>query len=165
MTQLLESQEVYNSEFEGFTDGFRFKGKTLSEWDEELYVSIPKTIQPDSFRQTYFDLIKKIQLASHYYNATSSVCKSISADNEAKKADLIVEIINEYKKKDARKPAASLMDQMAAKQMPEDLKMELAAQIVKEYWKTQRETLSEVRRCMEQIGISMHSEMKLGSSY
>ena len=72
--------------------------------------------------------------------------------------ELMIEIPN-AKNLDER-PAAVVIERMAESYMSSTVSARVAAKIVKSFWKERWNTLLEVRKILEQIGMSLHVEMK-----
>ena len=65
-----------------------------------------------------------------------------------------------YGKRGAKRPAAVVIERMAESYMSSTVSARVAAKIVKSFWKERWNTLLEVRKILEQIGMSLHVEMK-----
>jgi hypothetical protein len=89
---------------------------------------------------------------------------AIGGGNSMKKSDLINIIVGNYAAKGAKRPAASVIERMADSYLSNTVSAEKAAKIVKNFWKQRFDTLLELRKVFEQIGLSLSVEMKFTSN-
>lgn len=166
LTPLKEGAELYSSLTENFISEFVFYEKTLYEWATYLMIKIPSNKDLDlvSFRSCLLQLSKNIQLASNYYSLASSMVDAIGGGNSIKKSDLINIIVNNYQAKSAKRPAASVIEKVAESYLSNTNGAEKAAKIVKSFWKQRLETLLDLRKVFEQIGVSLSVEIKFTST-
>jgi hypothetical protein len=158
---IAEGAEIYSSVTTSFIQKFVFYEKTLYEWASHLMIEIPdKDVDEIVFRNLLYKLINNLQIASNYYSVASSMCDAVSGGNSIKKSDIVAAIVANYATKGAKRPAASVIDQMAESYMSSTISARVAARIVKSFWKQRMDTLSEIRKILEQVGMSLHMEMK-----
>ncbi|MBM08063.1 MAG: hypothetical protein CMF69_00565 [Magnetovibrio sp.] len=157
-----EGAEIYSEITTSFIQSFTFYEKTLYEWASHLMIEIPevKSLDEVSFRELLIKLGTNLQIASNYFSVASSMCDAVSGGNSIKKSDVVSAIVANYAKRGAKRPAASVIDQMAESYMSSTVSARVAARIVKNFWKQRMDTLLEVRKVLEQIGMSLHMEMK-----
>jgi hypothetical protein len=163
---LKNGAELYSSLTENFISEFVFYDKTLYEWATDLMIKIPSNKDLDliSFRSCLLKLSKNIQIASNYYSLASSMVDAIGGGNSIKKSDLINAIVNNYQVKGAKRPAASVIESMAESYLSNTTSAEKAAKIVKVFWKQRLDTLLDLRKVFEQIGMSLSVEIKFTST-
>ena len=142
-----------------------FYDKTLYEWAGELMIDIPdhKTIDLISFRGTLLELANKLQVASNYYSVACSMVDTIGGGNNMKKSDIMSLLVSNYAAKGAKRPAASVLERMADSYLTNTVSAEKAAKIVKNFWKQRVDTLLDLRKVFEQIGLSLSVEIKFTS--
>mgnify|MGYP003110756910 CR=1 FL=1 len=157
-----EGSEIYSEITSSFVQDFVFYDKTLYEWATELMVQIPKAQDLDEvgFRALLIDLANNIQIASNYHSVASSMADAITGGNSIKKSDVVNAIVMNFGKRGAKRPAAVVIERMAESYMSSTVSARVAAKIVKSFWKQRLDTLLEVRKILEQIGMSLHVEMK-----
>jgi len=157
-----EGSEIYSEITSNFIQGFVFYEKTLYEWATELMVEIPDVKDLDSiaFRNILLQLAKNTQIANNYYSVSCSIADSIAGGNTIKKSDVITALVNNYAKKGAKRPAATVIEQMAESYMTNTVSAIIAAKVVKAFWRQRLDMLLEVRKILEQVGMSLHVEMK-----
>ena len=73
-------------------------------------------------------------------------------------------IVANYANKGAKRPAASVIEKMAESYLVNTVSAERAAKIVKNFWKQRLDTLLDLRKVFEQIGLSLSVEMKFTST-
>lgn len=163
--ELKVGAETYSAVTESFILQFVFYEKTLYDWSKDLMIEIPSSKDMDlpQFRNLLSQLAKNIQTASIYYSISSSMVDAIGGGNNIKKADLINTIVNNYSVRGAKRPAATVIDRMADSYLSNTVSAEKAAKIVKNFWKQRLDTLLELRKVFEQIGLSLSVEMKFTS--
>lgn len=159
---VMEGAEIYSSLSSNFIKSFVFYDKTLYEWASELMVEIPDSKELDTFkfRQTLSKLAKNVQIANNYYSVSCTIEDAISGGSNIKKSDVIAAIVGNYAKKGAKRPAATVIDKMAESYMGSTLSARISSKMVKNFWKQRIDMLLEVRKILEQIGMSLHVEMK-----
>ena len=157
-----EGAEIYSEITTSFIQSFTFYEKTLYEWASHLMIEIPpaKSLDEITFRELLINLGTNLQIASNYFSVASSMCDAVSGGNSIKKSDVVSAIVANYAKRNAKRPAASVIDQMAESYMSSTVSARVAARIVKNFWKQRMDTLLEIRKILEQIGMSLHVEMK-----
>ena len=157
-----EGAEIYSEITSSFIQEFVFYEKTLYEWASDLMLDIPKPkdLDEESFRALLVQLADNIQIASNYYSVAASITEAVTGGNSIKKSDVISAIVSTYARKGAKRPAASVIDRMAESYMSSTISARVASKIVKDFWKQRLETLEKLRKVLEQIGMSLHMEMK-----
>ena len=157
-----EGSEIYSEITSSFVQEFVFYEKTLYEWATDLMIEIPNARDLDevSYRDLLITLANNIQLASNYHSVASSMTDAITGGNSIKKSDVVNAIVMNYGKRGARRPAGAVIERMAESYMSSTVSARVAAKIVKNFWKQRLDTLLEVRKILEQIGMSLHVEMK-----
>ena len=157
-----EGAAIYSEVTTSFVQEFTFYEKTLYEWATELIIDIPRAKDLDEvgFRDLLVKLAKNIQIASNYHSVSSSMCDAVAGGNSIKKSDVIAAIVANYAKQGAKRPAASVIEKMADSYMSSTISARVAARIVKNFWRQRLDTLLEIRKILEQIGMSLHVEMK-----
>lgn len=158
--KLLEDVAAHQTATEAFVANFSFYGRTLKEHADALWIEVPKKMTPEQYRDVFTQLAHNIQIASHFYVVASTISNALSGGNGAKKADLMKAIAETYDKRNKRRPGVDLIDKMADSYMSGTVSVTIAARIVKDFWKQKLESLIEVRKCVEQIGLSQNMEMK-----
>lgn len=159
---IMDGAQVYSNISSTFIQNFMFYDKTLYEWASELMVSIPpaKELDPNKFREVMITLAKNVQVANNYYSVSCTIEDAISGGNSIKKSDVIAAIVQRYAAKGAKRPAATVIDQMAESYMSGTMSAKISSKMVKNFWKQRIDMLLEVRKIMEQISMSLHVEMK-----
>ena len=158
--EVLDDQALYTSATDSFVSSFSCFGNTLAGHSEYLHIDRPRNMTPDAFRQIQWELIEKLQFASDCYSIALSIYNAVTNGAAKKQSQLMAEISSAYEKARRKKPAATIIQNTAETYLKDTKSIATIAKIIKDYWKTKYDELLEVRRCVEQIGISMHSEMK-----
>lgn len=158
--KLLEDIAVHGQATETFINNFQYHGKSLRQHSDDLWIEIPEKVTPELFREIFVKLARNIQIASHYYSVASSISNALLGSSRTRKSDLMRAIAESYERQNRRRPGQDLIEKMAESYMNGTSNVTVASKIVKDYWKQKVDSLIEVRKCMEQIGISMTVEMK-----
>lgn len=145
---------------EAFVNEFSFYGRTLREHSDALWIEVPDKPTPEQIREIYIRLIVNIQVASQFLSAASSIHSALMGGGAKTKADIVAAIVDDYKRRGAKRPAGTVIDKMAESYMSDTNSVTVAAKIVKDFWKTRYDALIEVRKMMEQIQLSLVSELK-----
>ena len=154
--------EVYSEITANFIQEFVFYDKTLYEWANQLMIELPAARDLDevAFRDLLVKLANNIQVSSNYYSVASSMTEAIGGGNNIKKSDVVNAIVIQFQKRGAKRPAAAVIERMAESYLSSTVSAKIAANIVKGFWKQRMDTLLEMRKILEQIGMSLHVEMK-----
>lgn len=160
MDEVIAGAQVHSAATEIFMDSFVFYEMTLSEWLNEMAIVLPEDIKPEDLRHLYVDLARKLQKASNFYTIASAIHGGLVDGGNIKKSDLVTGLVAQYTASKMKRPAASIIERMADSYMNSTVHTRIAAKIVKDFWRDRRDTLIEVRKCLEQVSISMHTEMK-----
>lgn len=152
----------YTEATQTFVEDFVFYDRTLLEWANHLNIEIPtgNALDVHNFREVLLKIAINLQIASNYYSVASSILDAISGGNDLKKSSLINTIVDNYSKKNAKRPAGNVIEQMADSYLSNTVSAIVAARIVKNFWKQRYDTLLDVRKVFEQIGMSLHVEIK-----
>lgn len=162
---LKQGAELYTSITDSFVTNFVFYDKTLYEWTEFLSIKMPnlKGLNLEAFRELLIILGRNVQIASNYYSVASTMVDAIGGGNSMKKSDIINMLVSNYAARGAKRPAASVIEKMADSYLSSTVSAEKAAKIVKAFWKQRLDTLLDLRKIFEQIGMSISVEMKFTS--
>ena len=160
LQDVLAGAEAHSAATEIFISTFTFYGKTLEDWLNEMAIQIPKEATPEILQSVSIDLATKIQRAANFYTIASAIHGGIVSGGNIKKSDLIKHLVDTYRIQNRKRPAATIIERMADSYMNSTTHTKIAAKIIKDFWKERRDTLIEIRRCIEQIGITMCAEMK-----
>lgn len=160
MDVVAQGAEIYSEITSSFIQEFVFYEKTLYEWATDLTIDIPKNLSEEIFRSILMQLARNLQLASNYHSVAASITDAIAGGNAIKKSDVVHAIVSSFAKKGAKRPAATVIEQMADSYMSSTISAKVASRIVKNFWKQRIDTLLELRKILEQIGMSLHVEMK-----
>jgi hypothetical protein len=158
--EVILGAEAHSAATKVFMSSFTFYEKTLAEWLNEMAVVIPDEIGPTDLRNLYIDVARKHQRAANYYTVASAIHGGLSFGGEIKKSDLVSAIVSSYTATQRKRPAATILERMADSYMNSTAHTKVAAKIVKDFWRERRDTLVEMRKCLEQVSISLHTEMK-----
>ena len=159
---IIEGAEIYSEITGSFMKEFVFYDKTLYQWATDLMIHIPNknNLDANSFRGCLIELATNIQIASNYYSVAASMADGITGGNSIKKSDVVSAIVDNFAKRGARRPAAAVIERMADSYMSSTVSANVAAKIVKNFWKQRLDTLTDIRKVMEQIGMSLNVETK-----
>ena len=159
---IIEGAEIYSEITGSFMKEFVFYDKTLYQWATDLMIRIPNknNLDANSFRGCLIELANNIQIASNYYSVAASMSDGIAGGNSIKKSDVVSAIVDNFAKRGARRPAAAVIERMADSYMSSTVSANVAAKIVKNFWKQRLDTLTDIRKVMEQIGMSLNVETK-----
>lgn len=162
MEVIQEGTTVYSEISVAFIQNFTFYDKTLYQWATDLMIEIPhvKNLDSNEFRKLLLQLARNVQIANNYYSTSCSISDAIQGGNSVKKSDVINALVSNYAKKGAKRPAANIIEKMADSYMSSTLSAKVAAKLVKDFWKQRLDMLLEVRKILEQVGMSLHVEMK-----
>lgn len=157
-----EGAEIYSTVTSGFIKEFVFYDRTLYDWATHLMIEVPpaKDLNGEAYRELLIQLTRNLQIASNYHSVAASMCDAVAGGNSIKKSDIIAAIVQNYATKGAKRPAGTVIEQMADSYMSSTISARVAARIVKNFWKQRVDTLLEIRKILEQIGMSLHVEMK-----
>jgi len=157
-----EGAQIYSSVTEDFIKNFVFYDKTLYQWATTLMVDIPKEkdLDPQKYRTMLIQVAQNTQIASNYFSLACSMADAVAGGNSIKKSDVVTAIVNNYAKQGATRPAATVIEKMAESYMSSTISARVASKIVKNFWKQRLDTLLELRRIFEQLGMSLNVEIK-----
>lgn len=160
IAEILASSEQHSAATQNFVENYKFYDKTLQEWGTDLSIRIPKEPSPDDLRIIYVELLRKLQTCNVLYSRANSMLTALEQGSQVKKADITTAIVKGYELQKARRPASSVISQMADTCLQIGY-MRTASKIAKDFFKDQKDTLVEIRKTLEQLGFLMHLELKL----
>lgn len=160
MDEVVAGAQAHSAATEIFMDSFMFYSKTLTEWLNEMAVDIPEEVHPSDLQTLYLDVARKIQRASNFYTIASAIHGGLVDGGNIKKSDLVKSLVDQFADTKKKRPAATIIERMADSYMNATVHTRIAAKIVKDFWRERRDALIEMRKCLEQVSISIHTEMK-----
>lgn len=160
IAEVIAGAEAHSAATRLFMSQFIFFDKSLDDWMNELAVVIPEQATPQILQTLYLDIARKHQRASNYYTIASSIHGGLTSGGEIKKNDLVSALVAGYTATNRKRPAADILQRMADSYMNSTANTKIAARIVKDFWRERRDTLVEIRKCLEQVSIGMATEMK-----
>lgn len=159
ITDITENSETHTFLTKNFLDNFVFYGKPLNQWGYDLQVQVPDNPSPTELRELFSAVANKTQIAGHYLSMASIINNSLVGGTKDKKAEIIKQIVEHYADIDGKRPAASIIENMANSYLDTGSTI-IASRIVKEFFKQKLDCLIEVRKSLEQINLSITSELK-----
>jgi len=157
---VIENHTLYETLGDFSLENIIFNDKSLKEWSEHFTINIPRNCNPDDMKSIYSKLLSLLQLCNYLYSKSNSILTLINEGSVIKKSELISSFVKEYEDKKARRPAGTVLEDLAESKL--DLAyLKIHAKIVKEFFRDQRDTLIEMRKTLEQMGFSFHLESKL----
>lgn len=140
--------------------GIKFLGKSLVDWTDHFLIEIPKEVNPEIIRALFTEISKNLQQISYLLSICSTFNTALSVRRDDEKANIVKAIVSDYSVRGAKRPAASVIEQVAVTKLGDVEAQLLVSRVLREFWKERRDTLLEVRRCLEQVAISYNIEIK-----
>lgn len=163
IAQLASKAAENNALAANFMDAYTFYGKSLAEWNALFYVELPKnhkSLSPQDMMDLHLKIATYIQRCNFLYAAASSTNASLDAASNIKKSEIVNALVSLYETRGAKRPAAAVLNHMA-EHLIDSAYSRAGSQIVKNFFRDQKETLFEIRKSLEQISIMMHLDQKL----
>lgn len=155
--EVIEGAELYSNITAEFIKNFVFYEKTLCEWASVLMIKVPPAgeLDEERFTELLVELTNNLQKASNYHSAATSIYDALASGGDMKRSDIINAIVQKHKKDKAKRPAGSIIEAMADSYMNSTLPATIAAKIVKTFWKQRVDTLLDVRKLFELLGMNL----------
>lgn len=164
LIEVLPGFESYELLSELMMSRIKFFEKTLIEWTTHLAIDVPENTTPQDLRNLFVRVAKNIQQASYFYSICGTYNGTLTSKVDGQKASTVAKLVVDYANKNAKRPAATVLDSVAESYL-NDVSLQLViSRVLKEFWKERRDTLIEVRKCLEAIGMSQNMEMKYHES-
>lgn len=160
LEEILAAADQHAEATRDFVENYSFYDRTLAEWGRKLSVEIPDQPDPDDLKNIYLEILRKIQTCNVLYTRANSTYTALDQGSAIKKADITTALVEKYEANKARRPASTVISQMADNYMDVGY-LKTASKIARDFFKDQKDTLIEVRKTMEQLGFMMHLEVKL----
>ena len=159
--EVIAGAEAHSAATKLFMEQFHFYDKPLLAWMNEMAVILPKErMTPEILQDKYLEIARKHQRAANYYTIAGAIHGGLTAGGDIKKSDLVRSLVASYTATNRKRPAAGILERMADSYMNSTAHTKVAAKIVKDFWRERRDALVEMRKCLEQVSISMATEMK-----
>lgn len=156
----IPAYELFQQQVDLLMASIVFYEKTLADWIDHLAIEVPRDANLEDIRSLYVKVARQMQQVSYFLSLCSTYNTTLSAQSDMSRAKFITNLVNSYSDKNARRPAAAVLEQMADKSL-EDTNFQLAiSKTLRDFWKERRDTLVEVRKCLEQIMMTHLAEMK-----
>lgn len=160
LTEALEDYKASEILSDNLMSSIMFKGRSLDQWIEHLAIDIPTEVTLDTLRDLYTLVAKRIQQVSYFMSICNTYNATLSDTANIRKAKIVNDLVLDYQSRNAKRPAAQVLDQAADSQLERANVQIIASKVLKDFWKDRRDTLVEVRKCLEQITMSHLAEMK-----
>ena len=90
-----------------------FYERSLSQWIDHLAIDIPANVTPEDLRNLFVRVAKNLQQASYFYSVCSTFNTTLASKADEGKAGVVTLLVNDYAEKNARRPAAQVLNQLA----------------------------------------------------
>jgi hypothetical protein len=160
LEKIMPGFEAYQLMADLFMAKVKFYDRTLTEWIDHLAIDIPKDMRPEDLRTYFIQVARNLQQVSYFYSVCSAYNSTLSSKADGEKANVVAKIVYDYANKNAKRPAATVLDQLAETYFNDVTLQLVISKVLKEFWRERRDTLVEVRKCLEQISMSQNMEMK-----
>lgn len=158
--RILGSSVTTSGYLEHFTEHFEFYGQTLEQWAAELQVIVPKQADPHELRSLWIQLANNIQVAGHFKAVSASIYNVLSSGMKIQRDDLINALVGHYVKSNVSRPGVKILESMADSYMKDSTVSRESAKLCKDFWTQKYDSLVEVRKCLEQLNMSIITEHK-----
>ena len=128
-----------------------------------MTVQLPREddLNPPRYRKLLLELGYKLQRANNYYSSSNAIALSLDGGIKVNRSDFIKIIVRAYSsQKTEKRPAQGIIEQMAESYMSETISVRIASRIVRQFWRQRLDSLLEVKKVVEQIGMSLHMDQK-----
>lgn len=139
-----------------------FHEKSLKDWSDVLDVDLShkEDITSMDIKQKFAEIGTKLQVISYYLSLCSSFNIIIATKIESGKSNLVTELVKDYEDRNAKRPAATVLSHLAEAKYEDSNTQILISRVLKEFWKERRDTLIEIRKCLEHIALAQNMELK-----
>lgn len=158
--RILGSSVTTSGYAEHFIENFSFYGKSLEDWAADLQVKVPEDAEPHELRRLWIRLANNVQIAGHFKAVSTSIYNAMASGMKIQKDDLINALVRHYINAGIRRPAAEVLKSMADSYMKDSTMSRESAKLSKDFWQQKYESLVEVRKCLEQLNMSIITEHK-----
>lgn len=143
-----------------FSENFIFYDKSLEEWSRQLQVAVPQSPTPQQLQGLYIELANNLQIAGHFKAVANSIYSALSSGMKIQRDDLINALVNHHLRANVTRPAAKVLESMADSYMKDSTISRESAKLAKDFWTQKYDALIEVRKCLEQLNMSIITEHK-----
>jgi hypothetical protein len=145
---------------EYFIQNFIFYNKSLDEWSLDLQVELPKNASPQDLQKASILLANNLQVAAHFKAIATSIYNALVSGLKLQKDDLTNGLVRNFLRANVSRPAAKVLDSMVESHMKDGALSRESAKLAKDFWTQKYDALVEVRKCIEQINLSIITEQK-----
>jgi hypothetical protein len=157
---LIAQSETQSAYAQYFIENFMFYGKSLDDWSIDLQVEIPRQPRQHQLQDISVTLATNIQIVAHFKAVANSIYSGLLSGLKLQKDDLINALVRHYLRSNLDRPAVKVLDSMAESYMKDGAISRESAKLVKDFWTQKYDALIEVRKCLEQINLSIITEHK-----
>ena len=158
--KLVETSEAQSAYAQYFIENFMFYGKSLDDWSVDLQVPIPKNPSQQDLQEMTVLLANNLQIAAHFKAVAGSIYNGLLSGTKLQRDDLINALVRHYLRANLDRPAVKVLESMAESYMKDGAVSRESAKLAKDFWTQKYEALVEVRKCIEQINLSIITEHK-----
>ena len=162
LDELEEAAADYTEINDTFCDSVKFYGKTMHEWSEQLLIKLPSQdkLTPTEIKTIYLQLGNNLQQVTYFYTISNSLFNALNSGEGVKRNELIKQIIERYSAANAKRPAATAIEQMARAEMIHIANNRIIAKMLRDFWKEMRECIIDIKITLDQVTLVMSLEMK-----
>lgn len=161
LSRLLKGKEVYELFSNSLRNQLQISGHTMKYWEEKFKIKIQTdNLNPATCIQLDIKLMELSQEASFFLAAAQAKAQMLKRGQEASYNDKFHAILQEYKNKGGKVPAAATLETLAKIDNEDINSAEAIAQVELKFWKEVLDHLNTCRKLLENATLNISVEMK-----
>lgn len=158
--QLKKSKKLHDQFADKFRTQYKVSGKLMSAWKEHFTIKIPSDLNPQLAQMVDTTLQERHQEATFYKAEAEARLSAFQSANNERYRGKYAALVAEYKNSGSKLPAKDTLT-MLAEDATSEIKDSLThAEIELAFWKEILQDLSNTRKIVETIVITMSVEAK-----
>lgn len=161
VSKMLKGKTVADMFETNFRSQWTLSGKPISHWEKHFKIKIPTdNLTPQICKEIDAKLIELNQEASFYHAVAQAKAQFLKRGSESNYYSRFFTIVEEFKAKGAKVPAASTLEVLARVNNEELDAAAEYANVETKFWKNILDDLATCRRLIENASLNISVEMK-----
>lgn len=162
LSKLLKGKEIHDLFAANMRKQLLINGKTMEQWEDRFKIKIPTDdLTPAICRQYDYKLLELNQEASFYHAIAGAKLQMIKRGGDSTYRDKFFAIVQEYKEKNIKLPAAATLENLAKVETDDVESAQSIAEVERDFWSDILNHLSSCRKIIENATFNSSIEAKL----
>jgi hypothetical protein len=161
MEKLMIGKEIHDIFSEKMRENLLIGGYTMEYWEDYFRLPVHSNMTTSVCKELASKLMELNQEAAFFHAAASAKLQVIKRGGESAYRDKLFALVEEYKQKNEKRPAASMLENLAKLESDDIESAYSVAEIEKTFWSNILDYLSTCRKLVENATFNSSIEAKM----